>query len=110
MKDEEPYLENSTFLDDAKNIFMVLKEKNGVITESDKLKKIYLEAEKIEKQSEDFYREKSEVCSNETEKKIFLRLASEERRHFILIGNLLEFILRPETWVESPEFNNRDEY
>lgn len=45
-----------------------------------------------------------------TQKNLLLKLAEEEKKHMFLLENLVEFIPRPETWIENAEFNHLVEY
>ena len=57
-----------------------------------------------------FYKEKAEELLDNHQKELFLVLAGEERKHFILMDNFVEFISRPDTWLENAEFFQIDEY
>jgi hypothetical protein len=37
-------------------------------------------------------------------------LADEEKKHMILMENLIEFVSRPDTWLENAEWYHLDEY
>lgn len=41
---------------------------------------------------------------------MLLKLGEEEQRHEFLMENLVEFITRPETWIENAEWLHLDEY
>jgi rubrerythrin len=70
---------------------------------------LYRKAQNIEKQSQDFYLEKaSEV--EKSQKEIFLKLADEEKKHYFLLENIIDFVSRPETWLENAEFYHLEEY
>ena len=111
MKKEEPK-ENveTTLLTDAKDIFE--KMRKGVekfdfdVNQID----IYKKAQDIEEQSEKFYLEKSDEIKEEYQKQIFLKLAQEEKKHYFLLDNIIEFVSRPELWLENAEFCHLEEY
>ena len=44
------------------------------------------------------------------QKDVFLKLADEEKKHYFLLGNIIEFISRPEHWLENAEFHHLEEY
>jgi len=52
----------------------------------------------------------SDKVQIESQRKIFLKLAGEEKKHVFLLANLVEFVSRPETWIENAEFNHLDDY
>lgn len=52
----------------------------------------------------------SDKVDNKLHKKILTKLAEEEKKHLFLLENLVEFISRPETWIENAEFNHLDDY
>jgi rubrerythrin len=58
----------------------------------------------------DHYEEMSDKVDNKLHKKILTKLAEEEKKHLFLLENLVEFISRPETWIENAEFNHLDDY
>ncbi len=71
---------------------------------------LYKKAQDIEKKSRDFYLEKAEQAKIPIQKKAFLNLAEEERKHFFLLDNIIEFVSRPYNWLENAEFFHLEEY
>lgn len=67
-------------------------------------------AQDIEERSLDFYLEKANEITEEYQKEIFLRLADEEKKHYFLLENIIEFVSRPETCLENAEFYHLEEY
>ena len=107
---ENAELVDTTILNDAKNIFIEMKEGGQIpessITEAD----LYKKAVEIEEKSVQFYEEKANEVENEAHKQILKRMAEEEKKHKFLMLSLVEFITRPQTWVENAEFHKLDEY
>src|SRR4030042_5066503 len=103
-------LAETDILEDAKNIFVKIKGKNLVfdfdLTQVD----FYHKAQEMEEKSYKFYMNMSNKAEIESQRKIFLKLAEQEKKHMFLLENLVEFISRPETWIENAEFNHLDEY
>ena len=64
----------------------------------------------IEQQTEAFYREQLAIVDDEAVGELFTRLADAEKEHFLLVGSFVEYFDRPNEWVESAEFGQRDEY
>jgi len=105
-------MESSTMetLRNAKNVFQKLSASKPDMTFPADIVGAWKEAQEIEKKSEDFYRMKAEEVDNEGVKKTVLRIADEEHKHWVLIENVLEFLDRPNHWLEDAEWNHLDEY
>jgi rubrerythrin len=71
---------------------------------------LYKKAQEIERQSRAFYEEKADEVQDPASRKLLLRIAGEENRHYFLLSHLIEFVSRPEAWIENAEFNHLDEY
>jgi rubrerythrin len=108
-EDIAPDLAETTVLSDAKNVFQKMRESaqnfNFNISQTD----LYKKALDIEKQSRDFYLGKADEVEK-THKEIFLKLADEEKKHYFLLENIIDFVSRPETWLENAEFYHLEEY
>jgi len=89
-------------------IFRALKKDvdEGDIGRSDA--KLYRMALAAEKRSMDFYSRKARTVRDGNSRKILFALSAEEKKHYTLIDNLIEFITEPETWVENAEFARLD--
>ncbi len=110
MRTEKPQLTETTILTDAKNIFVRIKEMGEKFDFGIGQSELYKKAQDIEKKSEHFYLEKANRVKEKHQKEIFLRLVDEEKKHYFLLENIIEFISRPETWLENAEFYHLDEY
>lgn len=110
MEQERPQLAQTTILDDARNVFVQMKESGEKFSSAIGQKELYRKAQDIEKKSQDFYVEKANEVKEEYQKDIFLKLAEEEKKHYFLLENIAEFVSRPETWVENAEFYHLEEY
>jgi len=97
-------------LRNAKDIFIKIKGKNIVFNFDLPQADFYRKAQEFEEKSYKFYLEMSDKVEIKAQKKIFLKLAEEEKKHMFLLENLLEFVSRPETWIEDAEFNHLDDY
>jgi len=103
-------LAKTSILKNAKNIFIKIKGKN-LVFDFDLLQvDFYRKAQEIEEKSYKFYIEMSDKVKIESQNIIFLKLAGEEKKHMFLLENLVEFVSRPETWIENAEFNHLDDY
>jgi len=107
---DKPEYKQTTILSDVKNVFAQMKEANDVFNPEAAQIKLYRKAQDIEKKSEDFYQDNAQKTQKPREKELFLQLAEEEKRHYFLLDNLIEFVSRPQTWLETSEFYHLDEY
>jgi rubrerythrin len=108
-EDIAPDLAETTVLSDAKDVFEKMRESAQNFNFNISQAELYRKALNIEKQSRDFYLEKANEVA-EAQKEIFLKLADEEKKHFFLLENIIDFVSRPETWLENAEFYHLDEY
>jgi rubrerythrin len=108
-EDITPDLAETTVLSDVKDVFAKMRESalsfNFDVTQT----ALYRKALNIEKQSQDFYLGKANEVE-ETHKEIFLKLADEEKKHYFLLENIIDFVSRPETWLENAEFYHLEQY
>jgi rubrerythrin len=44
------------------------------------------------------------------QKKIFLKIAEEEKRHYLVLENIIKFINKPDIWLEDPEWYHLEDY
>jgi len=111
MKNEvPPELSDSDILLDANEaIKKMSRNKEAFEIETDQVE-LYKNAQEIEKQSRDFYREKAGEVQDSFQKEIFDKLADQEQNHYILLDNIIELVLRPEQWLENAEWNPTEEY
>jgi len=97
-------------LTEVKNVFETLKSQNQDFTFPDDAKDIWVHAQKIERDSEDFYREKADEVGDEHQKDILTRIADEEQKHWITMENVIKFLDRPNHWLEDAEWSNLEDY
>ncbi len=102
-------IRESTILDDTKNIFTELQQSGEQWDLNAEQKELYKKARDIEEKSRKFYLEKAQQVGEE-QKQIFLKLAEEERKHYVLLENLLTLVSRPESWLENAEFYHSEDY
>jgi len=110
MKTSRPDLVETTVLSDAKNVFAQVKESGESFDFDLGQIELYRKAQDLEQKSAGFYSEKAGEVEHEYQKEIFLKLADEEKKHYALLENIIEFISRPRTWLENAEFCHLDEY
>jgi len=110
MQTAEPHMAKTTILTDAKNIFVQIKESGESFDCDIEQADLYRKAQDIEKKSQEFYTEKADEVTEEYQKELFMKLADEERKHYFLMENIIEFISRPAYWLENAEFSYFEEY
>jgi len=110
MKTEKPQIAETKILTDAKSVFVQIKESGESFDFDLKQTELYNKAQDIEKKSYEFYTEKANEVTEEYQKEVFLKLADEEKKHYFLLENIIEFVSRPETWLENAEFYHLEEY
>ena len=108
-EDVAPDLADTTVLSDAKDVFVKMRESAQKFSFDISQTELYKKAQDIEKQSQNFYLEKAKEAE-ETQKEIFLSLAEEEKKHYFLLENIINFVSKPQTWLENAEWHHLDEY
>ncbi len=110
MKQGQFGMTETSILDDAKNIFMQMKNKENEFGSSLEQTEVYKKAQQIEKQSQQFYQEKADQVDTVEQKELFKQLAKEEEKHYFLLNNIIDFVSRPKLWLENAEWYHLDEY
>jgi len=109
-EDENVKVAHTKILSRVTNIFVKMREEESApdsgITETE----LYKKAREIEKSSEDFYRKEAAEVKDTERKEIFLKIADEEKRHYIILEEIINFVSRPQTWLENPEWYHLEEY
>jgi rubrerythrin len=104
----EPSMQETEVLKKSRNILTKMQGKE--IEPNIGEKEMYRKAQDLEKKTQDFYEKKSSEVHDAAQKKLFLKIAEEEKRHYFLLENIINFVSRPETWLEDAEFNHLEEY
>ncbi len=110
MKKEIPQMMDTPILSFAENIFVQMKEQKEEWPLEDSQLALYEKARDIERRSWTFYQEKGNEATDPSQKELFQKIAYEEEKHFLLLDNLVELVLRPQNWVEDGEFYHTEEY
>ena len=101
----------SNVFDKAKNIFIEMKNAGGLdLSDETPQTEAYQTAMAAEKEAYTFYEQKAAETDIPGEKKVLLTFAKEERQHYRLLENVIEFLSRPQEWLENAEFAGLDEY
>ena len=110
MKEEQAVMLETRILEKAKNIFVEMKEKSEEIDLSATPIHLYTKAREIEDRSIKFYLEMSADMEDDAHRDLFLLLAEEEKKHLFLLENVIEFVSKPQIWLENAEFNHLEDY
>ena len=105
-----PEIAETTVLSDATAIFEKIREGAMKFSFDRSELELYKEAQKIEQNARDFYLEKAEQVEVQAQKAIFIKLAEEEKKHYFLLDNIIEFVSRPQQWLENAEFYHLEDY
>jgi len=103
-------LPSTTLMDNIANIFSTMKDEGEIFEFEKQQTEHYLKAQQIEKMSEDFYLKQAEETTSIHEAKLLKQIASEENRHFHILEGIIEFIQRPQQWLENAEWHHMEEY
>jgi rubrerythrin len=111
MKEKEKVAVSHTkILSRVKNIFEKMKEEEGdpdiAVTQTE----LYRKAQEVEKNSRDFYLKEANEVEDQSQKEIFHKIADEEKKHYLILEEIVDFVSRPQTWLENPEWYHLEEY
>jgi rubrerythrin len=111
MKENSPVGAAETpILEEVKNLFVRLKGTEGSQGVDSSAVDLYRRAQAIEEESRDFYRSKAGEAGDENRREVFLKIAEEEQKHYLILENIIDFVSRPEQWLEDAEWYHLDEY
>lgn len=97
-------------LSDAKEVFAGMKKAAEIFDFDLSEAELYKKARDIEKESRAFYLQKADEVKDQRQREIFMKLAEEEKKHYILIDKIIDFVAEPETWLENAEFVHLEDY
>ena len=92
----------------VKQVFHELK--NFQKDHTEKQLDVYRMALSQEEKSIELYQDLLKETSEPENKELFNFLIQQEKEHFNLFDDLIIMLLRPEEWVESAEFGEREDY
>lgn len=97
-------------LDNARQIFEKMRQSAESFSFDITEPELYEKARDIEKQSVQFYLEKSDEVTDASQKQIFKMLADEEKKHLALVQGIYDFVARPQWFLENAEMYHFDDY
>jgi rubrerythrin len=101
---------DDTILARVKNVFQQMHDNGNWQDISSDQADAYKQARDVEKKSQEFYLEKAEELSDPEQKELCRQIAEEERKHYLIMDNLLEMVSHPSAWMESAEWRHLDEF
>jgi len=96
-------------LSGVKNVFERMRDEKDTDVNVTEIE-LYKKAQEIEKLSRDFYLKQAGEVKDAAQKDIFLKIAGEEKRHYFILERIIDFVSRPQTWLENPEWYHLEEY
>ena len=103
-------LEDSNILEEShfifKNIDPIKSDYKDLPSQLD----LYYYALEKEEESVSLYKDLYSKSTTEEGKTVFSYLIKQEETHCIILEELVKLVQRPEAWVESPEFGEREDY
>jgi rubrerythrin len=107
---EEAVLPDSALLDRARNVFAEIRAQEGASGARASEVELYRKAQELERRSWELYGGHAEHAASPGERLIFERLAVEERRHYRILEGIIDFVSRPDQWLENAEWHHLEEY
>lgn len=107
---EEAVLPDAALLDLVKNVFVEIREREGTAGARTSEVELYRKALELERKSWELYGSFAERAASPIERLTFERVAVEERRHYRIVEGIIDFVSRPEQWLENAEWNHLEEY
>ncbi len=107
MKENEIIDSDTDILNDVGTIFNKMSRNKDELLSLDRQQvQVYEKARDIEKESIDLYTEKARETDNPEHKKIFQKLADQEKIHYAIVDQLVSIVILPEQWIENGEFSH----
>jgi len=110
MKQDNYQITESAILDDAMNIFSEMEVRDERFEGVQEQTGLYAKAQEIEKKSQQFYLDKARETDKHGQAELFERLAKEQEKHYFLLQEIIDFISRPEQWLENAEWHHLEDY
>jgi rubrerythrin len=107
---EEALLADSALLEQVKNVFAEIREREGTPAAHSAEVDLYRKAQELERRSWELYDGHAAQAASPAERLIFERIAVEERRHYRILEGIIDFVSGPELWLENAEWTHLEEY
>jgi rubrerythrin len=93
----------------TKNVFQRLRETESAEAMGSDPRTVWQKAQDVEKESEEYYRKEAAKLSDPNQKSILNKIADEEHKHWVALQHVIEFLDRPQAFLENAEWNALDE-
>jgi rubrerythrin len=98
------------FVSAVKQVFLEMREKRDISGTGASQVDLYRQALESERRHYEFYRKKAEDAADEAGREMFMKIAGEEKRHALVLEKVLDFVSRPEEWLENAEWYHLEDY
>jgi len=108
-ENEQVKITQTKILSQVKNIFETMKEEKDLestLTQTE----LYHKAVEAEKLSREFYLSKAGEVKDADQQRIFHQIADEEKKHYLILQEIVDFVSSPQTWLENSEWYHLEEY
>jgi rubrerythrin len=103
-------MEETEAFREARELFTEMQgEKTPFSCDIDQVE-LYENARDLVLKKHQFYSDIGKSVETEDTKTLINRMAEEEKKQAVVLGNIIEMVRRPETWLEDAEFHHLDEY
>lgn len=103
-------MEETEAFHEARQVFTKMQEdKTPFSCDIDQVK-LYEDARDLVLKKRQFYLDVVEKMETNENKTLVTKMAEEENKQAVVLGNIIEMIRRPESWLEDAEFHHLDEY
>ena len=109
-KNQKPAEAETNVLSDAQQVFGKMREERDTLGCDIGQVKLYIKAQEFEEESEQYYREKAKEVTDNYQKRILTKMAEEERKHYNMLEHIIQFMQRPERWLEDREWSHHEPY
>lgn len=103
-------MSETKILEHSRNVFEQIVDFGGEVELAGDEEAAYRHAMELENQSVAYYLDRADQVEKPEQKALFEQLAQEEKKHYRLLQGLVEFVGRPENWLEDAEYNSFGNY
>ncbi len=109
-ENESVSLKDSTILADVKNVFQQMAESKDLSLLELSTIDLYKTAQEIEQKSINLYEDEAKKAVEGQTRDTLLRVAEEEKKHYLILEKLIDFVSQPDQWLENPEWYHLEDY
>lgn len=109
-RETPPEMVDTTVMAGARNVFQDMAAGAAAPRPEAAQVDAYRQAQAVEASSRDLYLEKAAALHEGPTRALLERIAAEEDKHHKLLGHIIDFVARPDAWIENAEFNHLETY